>query len=184
MQQLTFNDEEQRSLTSEAVAGFRFAQSGVDSLQSGTSDNYTWSLSYVDSDTGADIVIDFDNAETSFAVSSANASFISANDARLNSAPIFFNNSFNWFFNQVSNEVDTSNLFVKFDAGVNGSGGETSPFNNLADAVSVLDSGSTANTINIEPGSSSETFTGGSTITKAMTILNNDSGSGNVLIGP
>lgn len=73
--------------------------------------------------------------------------------------------------------ADPDNLYVDFGAGSNGNGAETFPFDNLSDAVSGLN---TSGTIRIESGSSTETFTGGSAISKAMTIQSN---GGTVTIG-
>lgn len=67
MQQGTFNDEVQRTLGHDDVAGIRYAMSGFDEV-AGTSDDYTFALSYAGLTTSADIVVDFDNAQTSFAV--------------------------------------------------------------------------------------------------------------------
>jgi len=75
---------------------------------------------------------------------------------------------------------DPDNLFVDFTAGSNGVGTEGSPFDNLSDAVSGANA---LGTINLEPGSSTETFTAGNEIVKALTLLNNTPGGGTVSVG-
>jgi hypothetical protein len=181
MQQGTFSNEAQRDLTSEGVAGFRLAQAGSDRSQSGTSDNYTWTLTYAGLTTIADIVIDFDNSETGFAVSSSFGSFLGPSfvDAVITFNDIYFNTGYNWYFNQVSNEDvgNPDNLYVDFSAGSNGSGTEISPFDNLADAISALNVGGT---INLEPATTStETFKGASVISKQLNFAT----TGTVSIG-
>jgi hypothetical protein len=93
---------------------------------------------------------------------------------------IFHPTTVTWFFNDVSNGGDPDNVFVDFNAGTNGGGSEASPFNNLADALSFANPDAT---INIEPGSSSETFTGGSVINQDVTLLNNNPGGGSAFVG-
>lgn len=75
MQQGTFFREVQRDLGADDVAGIRYAESGVDEI-AGTADDYTLELVYAGEDASADIVIDFDSSETTFAVSRNNGSFI------------------------------------------------------------------------------------------------------------
>ncbi len=104
MQQGAFSDENQRTLGADDVAGMLYAQSGLDEI-AGTADDYTVFLDFVGLDAGADIVIDFDNAQTSFAVSQSGGAFIGATDhVRITSTAIFLNTGFNWLFNQESNE--------------------------------------------------------------------------------
>lgn len=76
--------------------------------------------------------------------------------------------------------VDFDNLFVNFGLALNGNGADVAPFNNMVDAVAVANPGAT---INLVPGSSSETFTGASSITKQLTLVNSDPGLGSVTIG-
>ncbi|AFY70165.1 peptidase M10A and M12B matrixin and adamalysin [Thalassoporum mexicanum PCC 7367] len=98
MQQGTFNGEAQRTLGADDVAGFLYARAGLDSI-AGTADDYTWNLTFAGLDATADIVIDFDNAQTGFAVSQSGGSFLSADDAVITSNSIFFNSTAPWFFN-------------------------------------------------------------------------------------
>jgi hypothetical protein len=101
LQQGTFNDEAQRTLGHDDVAQLRIGMSGHDEVQ-GTSDDYTLQVNYVGLSTGCDIVIDFDNAATSFAKCSVSGSF-SGDHGRITAANIYLNDSYNWFFNDVSN---------------------------------------------------------------------------------
>ena len=104
MQQGAFSDENQRTLGADDVAGMLYAQSGLDEI-AGTADDYTVFLDFVGLDAGADIVIDFDNAQTSFAESQSGGAFIGATDhVRITSTAIFLNTGFNWLFNQESKE--------------------------------------------------------------------------------
>ena len=106
----TFNGEVQRTLGFDDVAGLRFAESGVDEI-AGTADDYTFVLQFAGLTTAADIVIDFDNAQTGFAVTSINATSIGAGGSTFDSfkhvaltdANIFFTSDLgqqSFFFNQ------------------------------------------------------------------------------------
>ena len=100
MQQGTFFDEAQRSLTHDDVATLRYAASGRNEL-AGDSDDYTINLEYGGiSNSNCDINLNFDNSQTGFAVCQVGGTFLSGSDhIRITSANIFFNTSFNWFFN-------------------------------------------------------------------------------------
>lgn len=106
MQQGQFFDEAQRTLTAEDVAHMRYAMSGLDEIQ-GTADDYIISLVFNGLDAGADIVVDFDNTETGFAVSQNSGTFIGGSDhIRITSTEIYFNTfSDQWFFNDVPNDA-------------------------------------------------------------------------------
>ena len=82
MQQGSFFDETQRTLAADGFAGLRFGMSGVDEIE-GTADDYNLFLNYVGLDATADIVIDFDNSETGFAVSQSGGNFIGADHVRI-----------------------------------------------------------------------------------------------------
>ena len=97
MQQGTFGDEAQRTLGHDDVAGLRYAMSGVDG-RSGTADDYVLVLEYAGLDASADIVIEFDDSETRFAVAKSRAR-LSGDRAFMTEARVYFNDSFNWFFN-------------------------------------------------------------------------------------
>jgi hypothetical protein len=101
LQQGTFNDEAQRTLGHDDVAQFRIGMSGYDEIQ-GTSDDYTLNVTYVGLTTSCDIVIDFDDAETGFAKCSVSGSF-SGLHGTITAANVYLNDSYNWFFNDVSN---------------------------------------------------------------------------------
>ncbi|MHC4993656.1 MAG: zinc metalloprotease [Planctomycetota bacterium] len=104
MQQGSFFDEAQRTLGHDDVAGVRYAMSGVDEIQ-GNADDYTFTLQYIGLDAGADISVEFDNAETSFAVSKSSGAFIATDHVRITATDIYFNTGYNWFFNDESNAV-------------------------------------------------------------------------------
>lgn len=74
--------------------------------------------------------------------------------------------------------ADPNNLFVDFTLSTNGVGTATSPFDNLADAVGIANAGAT---INLAAGTSTETFTGGNAIDKALTLQ--QIGGGSAIIG-
>ena len=103
MQQGTFLDEVQRTLTHDDVATLRLAMSGVDETAN-TADDYTLTLSFLGIVPAADILLDFDNS-TGFAVSISNGNFISGSSthAYITTTAVHFNTGFNWFFNDVSN---------------------------------------------------------------------------------
>ena len=99
MQQGTFSDEDQRRLTHDDVATIEYAMSGLDET-SGNSDDYALNLTYAGLTNSCDIVIDFDNAETGFAVCQTGGSFIgTSGHVRITSAEIYFNTGFSWYFN-------------------------------------------------------------------------------------
>lgn len=75
---------------------------------------------------------------------------------------------------------DPDNIFVNFTAGPNGDGTFTSPFNSLAEAIAAANASAT---INMEPGTSTETFTGGDAITKVLTLRNDTPPNGSVIVG-
>ena len=75
----------------------------------GTADDYTLNLINVGLDATADIVIEFDNAETGFAVSKSSGAVISGDHIRIASTDIYFNTGFDWFFNDVSNSAPSMN---------------------------------------------------------------------------
>ncbi len=113
MQQGSFSDEAQRELHPDDVAGLQFAMSGIDEIQ-GNADDYTIVLNFVGEVPagGADIVIDFDNTQTGFAVSSSGGTFIATDHLAITTNSIFFNTNFNWFFNNAPLPVS----LVAFDA--------------------------------------------------------------------
>ncbi len=101
MQQGTFNGEAQREFGAQDVAHLRYGMSGLDELQ-GTADDYTFNLTFNGLTTAADIVIDFDDSETGFAVSQNSGLFLSGDHLAISSTSIFFNTGvgrFNWHFN-------------------------------------------------------------------------------------
>ena len=99
MQQLTFTDEDQRQLTHDDVATLQYAMSGLDETAA-NSDDYALELSYGGLSSSCDVVLDFDNAQTGFALCETSGAFISGGGhVEITSANIYFNTSFNWHFN-------------------------------------------------------------------------------------
>lgn len=104
MQQGSFSDEDQRALAQDDISTLALAKSGIDEI-AGTADDYTISLvshgavANPGSDPNCDLILDFDNAQTGFAVCQTTGSFIAPNHVKITSANMFFNNSFNWYFN-------------------------------------------------------------------------------------
>ncbi len=115
MNQGTNNSEAQRTLIPDDVAGLSYAEAGVDEI-AGTADDYTIVLNYVGQTNSADILIDFDNAQTGFAVSQSGAAFITGDHVRITTNRIYFNTGSNWYFNQVlsveDNQLSDSDLTV------------------------------------------------------------------------
>ncbi len=101
MQQGTFGNEQQQTLSADDVAGLKFAMSGIDEI-SGTADDYTLVLAYIGLTASADIVIDFDDNETGFAVSQSGAVFIGPNHLAVTTNNIYFNTAPRWYFNTVA----------------------------------------------------------------------------------
>ena len=98
MQQGTFVDEAQRELNHDDVATLRYAMSGLDELE-GTGDDYLLRLSYVGLTRQCDAVFDFDDSETSFAVSVSSGAYVGdTNHIRVTSTEIFFNDDYKWWF--------------------------------------------------------------------------------------
>lgn len=102
MQQGSYYDEAQRTLGHDDVAGIKYAMSGLDAIQ-GNSDDYSFTLDYIGLDAGADISIEFDNAETGFAVSKSSGVGLSATHLAISATDIYFNTGYDWFFNDTSN---------------------------------------------------------------------------------
>ncbi len=109
MQQGTGPDEAQRTLVGDDVATLKYAMSGLDEI-AGNADDYTINLVYRGiTATNCDVSIKFDD-EAAFAFCQPSGIFIGAatdEHIRITSANISLNDSFNWFFNDVSNATDT-----------------------------------------------------------------------------
>ena len=97
MQQGALFGEVQRTLTASDVVGIRYGMSGLDEIQ-GTADDYSLNIEFVGLDAAADIVIDFDNTQTNFAVSQSTLSSINPDHWTITNSEIFFNSDINWFF--------------------------------------------------------------------------------------
>ena len=112
MQQGSPNGQAQRTLAADDVAGLRYAMTGVDEA-AGTSDDYTYTLTYAGLTTTADITLDFDASETGFAVSQSSGSFLGGGHVAITGNNVYFHPTVvTWFFNQVALPVS----LVAFDA--------------------------------------------------------------------
>ena len=101
MQQGTRNDETQRTLSADDVAGIRYAATGLDET-AGTADDYTLVIEYVglvNAQADADITVQFDDSETAFAVSRSSGRFLATDHVAITSNNIFFNDGSAWFYN-------------------------------------------------------------------------------------
>jgi hypothetical protein len=100
MQQGSFNDEAQRTLTHDDVATLLYAASGKNEV-AGNNDDYTIRLEYGGiSSSNCDINLKFDNSQTGFASCQTGGAFLPGSDhVRITSADIFFHTDFSWFFN-------------------------------------------------------------------------------------
>ncbi len=98
MQQGTYSTEVQRDLGHDDVAGILYAMAGKDEV-AGTADDYTITLQYVGMDQGADILIGFDNNETTFAQTNLGGTGLGDSHYSVTSAPIYFNTTYTWYFN-------------------------------------------------------------------------------------
>ncbi|MCP4006594.1 MAG: hypothetical protein GY725_20640 [bacterium] len=100
MKQLSYSEEAQRTLVADDVATLQYAMSGTDEL-AGTSDDYTFDVSYVGLTASCDIVFE-SSASTNFARCSYSASY-SGDHYNFTSATAQFNPTVDWFYNDVSN---------------------------------------------------------------------------------
>jgi cysteine-rich repeat protein len=99
MQQGTFTDEAQRSLTADDVATLRLAMAGVNQVIGG-GDDYTLQLTSLGITSVCDIVVEFDDSQTDFAQCNVTGSYLSFPDHIVIESPrIYFNDDSNWFFN-------------------------------------------------------------------------------------
>ncbi|MDX1570785.1 MAG: Ig-like domain-containing protein [Xanthomonadales bacterium] len=127
MQQGTFNDETQRSLAADDIVTLRYARSGTDRVAGAGGDDYTVVLEFTNNPTQCDIAVDFDDAETGFAVCQTSASLdlsTAGNEsAIIQSASVFFNNTNNWFFSATRIPLPAA------DQGAVANGGSTTTVN-------------------------------------------------------
>jgi hypothetical protein len=108
MQQGAFTREAQRILQHDDVTTLRLARAGSDRIQ-GNADDYTYQLQYVgqlnnpaSADCNLRVRID---ASTSFAVCSVGGTGISANNVRVTTANLAFNNATAWYFTPGVNTI-------------------------------------------------------------------------------
>lgn len=78
------------------------------------------------------------------------------------------------------NNGNLSAVYVDFGTTDAESGSEVEPYSTLEQALAAAADGAS---LNLEPGSSSETFTGGSEISTPLTLINNNPGGGGVQLG-
>ena len=100
MQQGTYNDEDQRSLSADDVATLNHARAGVDRVV-GTSDDYTVYMTYggISNASSCNINVSFNDGETGFAACQLGGSSINSSNIRITSADAYFNTtSVKWFF--------------------------------------------------------------------------------------
>jgi len=107
MQQGTFFGETQRTLGHDDVGGIQRAQAGCDGI-AGNADDHTINLTFDGLSATSDIVLDFDDSETAFAVTIVTGIFIGGapgfvtDNVGITSSEIFFHDdmpgSFEWFF--------------------------------------------------------------------------------------
>jgi len=125
MQQGVSPGQMQRMLAADDVAGIHYAMSGLDEIE-GTADDYSIDLQFVGT-SSADIVIDFDNGQTSFAETATFILFNLGDEHRASYQPkIFFNSANqNWHFNDtlftamvgdadLDGDVDGSDILISF----------------------------------------------------------------------
>ena len=98
MQQGTFNGEFQRQLTADDVAAIKYSQTGLDETL-GTSDDYSFRITYAGDTTGNTIDVFMDPSFSGFGVSQSSAFALSGFHYALDTALIRLNPTVNWFFN-------------------------------------------------------------------------------------
>jgi hypothetical protein len=109
-------DEDQRRLAADDVTTFRYAMTGIDETID-TSDDYTFSLRYVGDTMSADIVVQFDDTKTGFAVTQVDGLSLSDNHMTVTNGRIYFNTGYRWFFNGLD---QTEDIYVEQDLNCNG----------------------------------------------------------------
>lgn len=104
MQQIIVGNEARRQLNHDDVATLSYGMAGLDEMED-TADDYDLRLSYAGMTDSCDIVLDFDDAQTTFAVCQLSGQPITATHGRITSSMAFFNTGVNWFFNNVASLV-------------------------------------------------------------------------------
>ncbi|MCF6202905.1 MAG: hypothetical protein L3J59_04425 [Methylococcaceae bacterium] len=103
MQQESFNNEVQRTLTHDDVATLQLARSGLDTT-AGNADDYNINLTYggISAASDCNINLGFDNTKTGFAACEVSGTFLTEAPDRhisLFSTEIYLNDSINWHYN-------------------------------------------------------------------------------------
>lgn len=109
MQQGTPIDEAQRTLAGDDVSSLQFAMSGFDET-AGTTDDYTINLVYQGiTTTDCDVTVEL-NTTTAFASCTASFGIFNQfpNHGLVQSGEISLNSNINWFYNSISNQVNTA----------------------------------------------------------------------------
>jgi len=100
MQQGSFFGEAQRQMAADEHATLALAEAGIDEIAS-TGDDYVLKLIYLGQTTSCGVVLDFNDPQTGFAVTSTGGSFLSGGEfshIAVTSAVIYFNTGFTWYF--------------------------------------------------------------------------------------
>ena len=174
MQQGSFNNERQRTLAADDVAGLRYAMAGLDEI-AGTADDYTLELNYVGLTASADIVIDFDNTETGFAVSQSSGAFLRTDHVAITGNNIYFNDSFNWYFNTVALDVPPAIVCSPYTAQIGQSGTVTIQGSDVDGGTT--DANGDAFTLTVSPSTFTCANVGVNTVTLTATDTNGMSSS-------
>ena len=182
MQQLTFFNEAQRTLTHDDVATLLYAASGKTDV-AGNNDDYTINLEYGGiSNSNCDINVKFDDSKTGFAVCIAGGAYLPGSDhVRITSANIFFNTGFSWFFNtdtvnqapvlaQIGNQPVNEGQFASINLSATNLDGDTQTFGatGLPVFATLTDHSNDTATLSIDP------FSGDAgTYTVTITVTDN-----------
>lgn len=174
MQQGQGSDEAQRTLNHDDVATLLYAMTGVDEIE-GTSDDYTFELSYVGMSDTCDIVVR-SSTSTSFARCTTTGFFISSTHIRISSAVVEYNpNAVTWFFN----DVDTSSgtIVVEKQTVPDGS---SDTFQFTGDAKGTIGDGGTITVSDLSPGTYTSTEVVPSPWEISSIVCDDSDSSGNV----
>jgi hypothetical protein len=199
MQQGTFSDEAQRTLTHDDVATLRYAASGKNEV-SGNNDDYTINLEYGGiSNSNCDINLNFDSSQTGFAVCQTGGAFLPGSDhIRITSANIFFNTGFSWFFNtdtvnqapvlaQIGNQPVNEGQSASINLSATNPDGDTQTFSatGLPGFATLTDHSNDTATLDIDPLSGNAgTYTVTITVTDNGLPALEDSETFDIIVSP
>ena len=176
MQQGTFFNEQQQTLSADDVAGLRYAMAGLDEI-AGTADDYILELAYIGLTASADIVIDFDDDETGFAVSQSGGSLLSNDHIAITGNNIFFNTGtgFNWYFNTIALAVPPAIVCAPFTTALEVDGTVTIQASDVDGGTT--DSNGDSFTLSVAPSSFTCAEAGDNIVTLTATDSNGTSSS-------